>query len=688
MCRRDGIWILDLEAPNPTGTAFPLVNISANQHHSYNNVRCEWHTFRSHGEYIIASIGSSMQLFNLKSAERAKIVHDRHSRTITDIEWSFLDPNVLASASVDSFVKLWDLRQFEGSANKPIYHVHYERHPVQSIVWNRKNEFTFASLHGDKVNVWDRRGGATPLLSLQMDSVISSIDWSHLDSNKLLIHDTNGNISIMNTDTKHPHVYPQKIVSAKTRFTPFGDGIIWAYRNEIGLMSLKHSRYEIITVPGDANITEYAWRVAAGDIKLDGDDRQFKLLATGTNGILREIMFAPHLFQMIGHGGSERSTIPNTKQRDPVHDFVSTTKGSLNAFPTKPFTAVRSTMNPLKYIRKNVHDSDGKSHPLPTSLYKSLENMAKNPKMIGKLEEKLFLDGSFKGIWFSGTAILSIRTKTDAKKDDELGINAFAIKCRMVPCRSHSSILNAAFMLSTFENLGTIDVKQHQYAVEMIHLLSKISPTSHPVATSLLSRLAIDTSRINDVPLFLIISLLLQNVKREMPVVKQEIIRRNGIGALKKLKLDRLRVPQSFAYKLKARDFSSKGAYIKTNVFKDEIVKQAEKQFKDILLRNRMFEYHAELEKDFPSGIDMFENKDVIFKLICAYCGNSLYDDNTCGVCKRKGSDCTICGLPTDEFVSFCSGCNHGGHVKHMLKWFSRNEECPTGCGCACRTFT
>ena len=33
---------------------------------------------------------------------------------------------------------------------------------------------------------------------------------------------------------------------------------------------------------------------------------------------------------------------------------------------------------------------------------------------------------------------------------------------------------------------------------------------------------------------------------------------------------------------------------------------------------------------------------------------------------------------------NFCLACGHGGHIKHMLEWFSKDDLCPAGCGCRC----
>jgi len=33
---------------------------------------------------------------------------------------------------------------------------------------------------------------------------------------------------------------------------------------------------------------------------------------------------------------------------------------------------------------------------------------------------------------------------------------------------------------------------------------------------------------------------------------------------------------------------------------------------------------------------------------------------------------------------AWCQGCGHGGHLAHLRDWFSRNTQCPAGCGHKC----
>jgi len=39
---------------------------------------------------------------------------------------------------------------------------------------------------------------------------------------------------------------------------------------------------------------------------------------------------------------------------------------------------------------------------------------------------------------------------------------------------------------------------------------------------------------------------------------------------------------------------------------------------------------------------------------------------------------------PVSGLYVWCQGCAHGGHLSHLKKWFSENEQCPIGCGHKC----
>lgn len=44
---------------------------------------------------------------------------------------------------------------------------------------------------------------------------------------------------------------------------------------------------------------------------------------------------------------------------------------------------------------------------------------------------------------------------------------------------------------------------------------------------------------------------------------------------------------------------------------------------------------------------------------------------------------CVICRQPVRSAILWC-WCGHGGHIDHMLEWFSKHAHCPGGCGHQC----
>ncbi|KAK6059765.1 hypothetical protein COOONC_02584 [Cooperia oncophora] len=73
--------------------------------------------------------------------------------------------------------------------------------------------------------------------------------------------------------------------------------------------------------------------------------------------------------------------------------------------------------------------------------------------------------------------------------------------------------------------------------------------------------------------------------------------------------------------------------------------------------------------------------------------------DSACPQCRKSYPRCSLCGLsygtPVNDYdhpagsfsmmFSTCLMCNHGGHMKHVISWFEKEDECPVlGCDCRC----
>jgi hypothetical protein len=76
--------------------------------------------------------------------------------------------------------------------------------------------------------------------------------------------------------------------------------------------------------------------------------------------------------------------------------------------------------------------------------------------------------------------------------------------------------------------------------------------------------------------------------------------------------------------------------------------------------------------------------------VLCPMCDSEIQPNNSgfCPHCHDFALRCSICDMAVRGLCTFCETCHHGGHLNHIVEWFSsRNAVCPTGCGCHCSDF-
>lgn len=71
---------------------------------------------------------------------------------------------------------------------------------------------------------------------------------------------------------------------------------------------------------------------------------------------------------------------------------------------------------------------------------------------------------------------------------------------------------------------------------------------------------------------------------------------------------------------------------------------------------------------------------------LCPTCGTEIESKTSsyCQICGDFAFRCSICDIAVRGLFTFCEICHHGGHLNHMVEWFSTKRLCPTGCGCQC----
>ena len=106
---RKGLSIVDLASPwdPPRTLSYPQRSAPVDVQWSIHPARSQW---------VLSTSGSELLLWNLegeasqKSGTPIETVLTGHERSVTDINWSIFDPDVLASSSLDGWIRVWDLR--------------------------------------------------------------------------------------------------------------------------------------------------------------------------------------------------------------------------------------------------------------------------------------------------------------------------------------------------------------------------------------------------------------------------------------------------------------------------------------------------------------------------------------------------------------------------------------------------
>ncbi|XP_022243769.1 GATOR complex protein WDR59-like, partial [Limulus polyphemus] len=106
-----------------------------------------------HPDMFILACNQRAELLTWKDGELVSQHFLRHhTRTISDINWAVFDPNVLATASIDTFIYLWDIRD----PRKPIASFSTVAGASQ-VKWNKVTPNLLATAHEGDIRLWDPR---------------------------------------------------------------------------------------------------------------------------------------------------------------------------------------------------------------------------------------------------------------------------------------------------------------------------------------------------------------------------------------------------------------------------------------------------------------------------------------------------------------------------------------------------
>ncbi|XP_036391076.1 GATOR complex protein WDR59 isoform X3 [Megalops cyprinoides] len=185
----------------------------------------QWNPHES-GAYLFAA--SSNQRVDLyKWCDGAGEIHTSlqgHTRVISDLDWSWFEPEFLVTSSVDTYIYIWDTRD----TRKPTVALSAVAGASQ-VKWNKRNQYCLASSHDGDVRIWDKRKPNTAVEYVAAHlSKIHGLDW-HPDNEFILATSSQDN-SVRFWDYRQPRKY-LNILSCqvpvwKARYTPFSNGLV------------------------------------------------------------------------------------------------------------------------------------------------------------------------------------------------------------------------------------------------------------------------------------------------------------------------------------------------------------------------------------------------------------------------------------------------------------------------------
>ncbi|TIA44175.1 WD40 repeat-like protein, partial [Aureobasidium pullulans] len=320
----------------------------------------QWSPFASRYYWVVSTSNQRALVWNLELASlQAPIEHTlhAHSRAITDINFSPLQPDLLATCAVDAFVHCWDLRV----SARPVVSFSDWFAGATQVKWNRRNPHIVASSHDKYLHIWDDRKGALPLKTIEAHQTkIYGIDWSRTDETKIVTCSLDRTIKVW--DYEFSEIEPERVINTpfpvwRARHTPFGNGVLAMPQrgdHDLHMYDCRPSNLTntpALTEPNyrftghDEQVKEFLWR-GRGNVDEYADSRDFQLVSWGADHELILHRMGDRQLQSIGfHKGMQmdkpvqltRIGAPYKSFRDrPVHPGTSaenTAQGSGMAHP-------------------------------------------------------------------------------------------------------------------------------------------------------------------------------------------------------------------------------------------------------------------------------------------------------------------------------------------------------------------
>ncbi|XP_041453847.1 GATOR complex protein WDR59-like [Lytechinus variegatus] len=185
----------------------------------------EWNPHAEQKNQFVTASNQTADVFTLSESEYVQAMSLKaHTRTISNLNWSVFDPNLLATSSVDTYIYIWDTRESKKPASAFSTFA-----GAGQVKWNRKDEHCLATVHDGDIRLWDKRKGnqAVKYISAHV-SKIYSLDWDPNNQSHLITASQDCSAKVWDTNNEQKAVLEIRTDAPqwKVRYTPFGDGLI------------------------------------------------------------------------------------------------------------------------------------------------------------------------------------------------------------------------------------------------------------------------------------------------------------------------------------------------------------------------------------------------------------------------------------------------------------------------------
>ena len=282
---------------------------------------------------LAVSWGVQTRIHNVENRSRCQVIPGT-GRTVICIAWSYHDPDVLATGTIDGNVQVWSLKR----AFRPLHRLLHSRAQCDVIAWSPIDKDILASAHENKVIVWALQRHSRPVKTLSVTHAsIIGLEWHPSVPGRLLSSYTDGVVRVWDV--------PETISSPKPTI---GDVDDESEDDEIfgELEGLRRVTHPIAQVQLDKSPRVARWIGEHGTVVLLEDGREVLFYSYGHDWTMPhqvwQLTMSTWADTVVVRDGSTTTLNAISNDHDESHRIPSTVLDSLGGH-AEPAPATHST---------------------------------------------------------------------------------------------------------------------------------------------------------------------------------------------------------------------------------------------------------------------------------------------------------------------------------------------------------